>query len=477
MKRSSIQDFCVAVVLGCAASGLVGCTTFGPSRSIVNDVPDNERVLLIADTYSKQGHYERAEALYAEVLQSAPASQRAKDGLAKIARLTSSQPTSSVVAKKETPMPESVVASVEKSIAQTQAAAQQVASTPVAAVGKPVKDPVFDLPVLEIAPEPPATEQTLAVAEQAVPLDQAVANVEEVFEPFDVPEAMDARVELVNSRADQEAASEALVDVVAVAEPLCEFFDVPERRGDEPDFDLGSVVAAAVARDYSEVESVEEVELVSEAVAATASTSASDAIDLTDSTPVETVPTGWMSRRNVMLAADVATPDIAETPDRVELPAFVEQLQVVEQPQPVEHLETSLWRASGNAPPVSRRDYVTELMEAKSRLAENSQDISGWKTFDSLLTSLDPAAKSFTILTLGELPEPCHSKTVQRLRTLVATEQDDEVKAAAVLALGGLGGAASAAIPVLQEVVLTGGEQSRAAATVTLACLDVESVD
>lgn len=133
------------------------------------------------------------------------------------------------------------------------------------------------------------------------------------------------------------------------------------------------------------------------------------------------------------------------------------------------------WRTFKRPMPTTRMEYLHALMEARDRLIVNPNDYRAWQTVDDLLTTVDPANKSLALLTLEELPKECHGGIIQRLRTILVTEQHDEIKAAAVLALGGMGEEANIALPILQEILLTGGHQSREAAKVTLACLGHEA--
>lgn len=142
-------------------------------------------------------------------------------------------------------------------------------------------------------------------------------------------------------------------------------------------------------------------------------------------------------------------------------------------PTPVPTELDPLWRRGDSEPRSNSRD-ISDLTAAQRLLEFDGDSIEGWKTIDELLTLGDPGLRSLTVLALCELPSECRSSVVQRLRTVLAIENSDELKASAALALGGMGASAEPAVPLLRHIVLTGSERASDAASVTLTCLGFE---
>ena len=389
MKRSTMKFLGTVCILGGLSAGFSGCTAFGPGADIAKEVPNHERTLLIADTYLKQGHTERAEALYASVLQSVPNSLEAKNGLATIARMTADPAKTQIAVATSSP-------------SEPRKAAPKSA---------PVQ---IEVPTIEVA----SVEKVVGtVADDLLAESQEVASELPPQPKVDAP-APPAELPSTNDLAFLEPAP--VLEEQAVADEGGEFFETAAAEDTEADgnFDIGAIVADSIEEEPASL-------AVSESDSAEESTE-------------------W--RTPVQFAA-------AE----------------------IEEVPTSKWRSFGSGDKLSRDEAIERLMVAKDRLIADATDTSAWRSIDQLVASKETATKSLTVLTLGELPPACHADAVQRLRTLITTERDDELKAAAVLSLGGLGEAASPAVPVLQNIVLTGGEQSREAAIVSLACLGHEA--
>lgn len=608
-----------STVACCLASVVAGCTAFGPSRAATKPIADSKRTILIAETYLEHGHLNRAEMLFSEVLQNDPASQSAKDGLAKIAAMSQDKPAGAqggkavqvakggaaaspksreereaarsaleeqkvAVARQAPPSSAVSVSKLQNTFATIETPPKeqiefvQVAHfDPIATARKPreATNPSGPIEFFE-SPEPsaatieptakstsearsadtvpPAIEETprnaiadtlgksTGAAKASAAIDKDTREFadpfaeykEDVFAEIDVTEN-DVVENVAAAPGTETIASETrestttLADKVAIAETLeaaklevaksdavsltdevtleqqtpdttnapvssapeselpliaavgngrlseaGEFFEFDVENDTEIGANIAAIVEMEIEADYQRrryvaynaAPPVEEspaaaTELPLPAAGAESEIAVAGATEATSSLedPVDD-ESQWTARSNGR-----SEPAFDASSEDVVLPvAVVDAVQTVEAP-------ASSWRPSGKWVPRSRTDYLTQLDVAKTKLTTDSNDMSGWRIVDDLLLSDDRATKSFTVLTLGELPASCESASVQRLRTLISTEEDDELRASAVLALGGLGESAIPAVPMLEEIVLSGGEQSREAAQVSLACL------
>lgn len=516
----------LAVLAGCVCV-LDGCTAIKESRATSRLNADLDRTLDIADGYALSGDTERARVLYQEVLTEKSDSKRAKAGLAGLEKVQAKNPeTATSIAKS---------GESEKSIAQSEASETRAAKPKVRPTRKKTfsenaSDIVFfeqgdsgeisaeDLEFftddaiffegsessLEVAVAPPGTEETASNGPVEVASYTPAPNPFEEFVEERTDRNSDCSVEFSgNPWADSSLEArdplanvfedEALVDERQEFEAILREAELA--AGEQHPLDSSLVEADALLQEFLDYMSNTEAEhapvmgtLISQARLAEQRPDISLPVELADDPALVARNEASHPQEIEFFLPAASTAAIADQPaesaeasqwtprskDHAVTPVMQTVAVSAATMKLPETKTVSAWRTYKRPMPETRMEYLQMLLDAKERLIVNADDVEAWRTIDDLLTIDDSAKKSLTILTLGELPQSCHAGTVQRLRTLLVTESHDETKAAAVLALGGMGDDAKVAVPILQEIVLTGGLQSREAAIVTLACLGYE---
>lgn len=289
-----------------------------------------------------------------------------------------------------------------------------------------------DAVVVEAKPETQPVEDEPAVKES----DVAIAENPEptAAEIFETPTLT------ANTQEDTVAQTESTDGIPTRVDWFDEFFEVGPTDEDVANKDLGAELLAAAAA--IETQSISERPEESD-------------ID----TASQEEPSNWSTVAAETLTGSKESENIAAADFHL--------------PTPVPTELDPLWRRGDSEPRSNSRD-ISDLTAAQRLLEFDGDSIEGWKTIDELLTLGDPGLRSLTVLALCELPSECRSSVVQRLRTVLAVENSDELKASAALALGGMGASAEPAVPLLRHIVLTGSERASDAASVTLTCLGFE---
>lgn len=505
-----------ATVGGCFATAMTGCTTLTtPFSAQETSAVSSERTLQIADLYAKSGNFANAEKLYAEVLKADPTSEAAHAGLARAAKLQGKP-----APERPSTTPEIVAKAPEVQLAAAEVDESALVGAPsVSEETIPTEKPVERTPVAEskTKSESRATELIAAFEAQSKMAEVEAADVEaaEVPEPAAVAKSDEnagsaadpiaAALDDSTVESDPELGRDLGADLIAamgsstpaVETPVADVVDESTSgtpvwaMDDQTTFEMPVVAGEPKSEAQATEEEPATVPEVGPAALADA-----DALErewfneFFETGPPQDDPelAALAEDEGSVVAAAEATELVKPAEESSEwvasklasAPELIEGNEEFLKPVPVPSNELDpLWRVGSKEQPRVQADDLASLLQAEQYLLLNAADVEAWKTVDELLTLSDEATKSLTVTTLGQLPEECRAAVSQRMRTVLATDNTDDLKAAAALALGGLGAQAESAVPMLKHIVLTGGEQASHAAGVTLECLghEVPSVE
>ena len=528
--RLSRLAFC-SILAGSSLTGLVGCQSSGGLayeqsglKVQAEKTAPSERMLLIAETYARQGQTDRAETIFARILRGNPSNRRAVAGLhainpRKTAELADARVLEDVVAF-QTGRP--LVALNEQARPAAQPRAQLAAAPPVASPKTTPEAPAETAsvealaPVAEGTPVPatlaasPTTERAAAPARRessAVQPTRSSAVVtaaatsprrSSVRKAFPIQQVAGSDVETLltdsdyftdaGTFADAEADLDlgaALLGEAVAAQPAAK--PTPEASPDEtPEWAVATAdwttsdVAPPADRDAAQPavpqadETTELPQVKPFGAVADAEPAAAEAE--TESATAEAAAQESEASESVYIAApalDLTPVDGGgwagrETPRQATAKQFATVPELLDLVVAEKVTTPQLLTA---AAALESPDEAVRLAAAEAVLNHRPLDTTAWATVDELIATGSTQTRSLAALMLGTLPQACQRESIPRLLGLLHRD-DVEAQSAAALAFGGLGDAARPALGQLRELATDSQSAAGESARISLECLN-----